>query len=467
MSNLKCDIFIEKSEFNFLKISITNLSNNDSILENEINSYLDLFNILLNECFNKTKYFQDTQYQELVNNIKLEYDNKLNKVQQELILKDNELHLVNNSFNSLFENIKSNIESNLHKQFKNNEQRLIDEIDYYKIKLDALNVERDNIINSKVNDVIREYEFKLECINNKYNQLNANLNTNILLKSEAIKNEYDIIINNLNNDIKNLQSDLSRANNNSNTFNSISQQIFNIDHKFSNNLNQITQFFYNADSSKSGELGENFIYDYLSDFLQLNDGSITKVNGKSNAGDIYLKYDKLKCCIESKNHSASIRQENIKRFIDVDIKNPEYNSGIFVSFKTDFVNSSNIKHFHLQIIDNKPIIFISNLVKHPDHIILAIKVLNFILHHSDAIQSDDYISLLHNHLTILNELLSTNNNIIKQLNASNISINKSIKLFESTLNIKSNHSKYKCSSCDFNSNNKAEFNKHLKKCKLE
>jgi hypothetical protein len=108
MSNLKCDIFIEKSEFNFLKISITNLSNNDSILENEINSYLDLFNILLNECFNKTKYFQDTQYKELVNNIKLEYDNKLNKVQQELILNDNELHLVNNSFNSLFENIKSN-----------------------------------------------------------------------------------------------------------------------------------------------------------------------------------------------------------------------------------------------------------------------------------------------------------------------------------------------------------------------
>jgi hypothetical protein len=137
MSNLKCDIFIEKSEFNFLKISITNLSNNDSILQNEINSYLDLFNILLNECFNKTKYFQYTQYQELVNNIKLEYDNKLNKVQQELILKDNELHLVNNSFNSLFENIKSNIESNLHKQFKNNEQRLIDEIDYYKIKLDT------------------------------------------------------------------------------------------------------------------------------------------------------------------------------------------------------------------------------------------------------------------------------------------------------------------------------------------
>jgi hypothetical protein len=129
MVSLKCDILIEKNEINIFKIFISNLSNNDSKLENEINSYLELFNVLLNDYFTKTKCFQDTKYKELIDNIKLEYDDKFNKISQELLLKNNEINIINNSFNSISENIKSNIESYLQQKFDLKEKILNDESD--------------------------------------------------------------------------------------------------------------------------------------------------------------------------------------------------------------------------------------------------------------------------------------------------------------------------------------------------
>jgi hypothetical protein len=455
MINLKCDILIEKNEMNLFKIFVSNLSNNDSKLENEINSYLHLFNILLNDCFTKTKCFQDTQYNKLIENIKLEYDDKLNKINQELLLKDNEINIINNSFNSVSEKIKYNIESYLHQKFEIKEKILNDEIDLYKLKLNTLKNDMDNIIKSKINNVINEYQIKLDNEKNKLIQLNNNLDSLIELNSNAIKNKYEIINNNLNNELKLLQSKLST-----------STQISNLENIVNNNFNQITKYFYNDDSSKSGELGEQFIYDYLSEFLHLNSGSISKVNGKNNAGDVFLQYDYLKCCIESKNHAANIRQEHIKRFTDIDILHPDYNSGIFISFKSEFVNSSNIKHFDLQFINNKPIIFISNFVKNKYHLILAIKVLNFILYHNhlNSSNSNDYISILNSHLNLLNELLSINNLIIKQVNSSNKHLNTSIYQFESILDIKSKKLKYNCSNCKFQTNNKSDLIKHTKIC---
>ena len=112
MVSLKCDILIEKNEINIFKIFISNLSNNDSKLENEINSYLELFNVLLNDYFTKTKCFQDTKYKELIDNIKLEYDDKFNKISQELLLKNNEINIINNSFNSISDKIRYFISPN-------------------------------------------------------------------------------------------------------------------------------------------------------------------------------------------------------------------------------------------------------------------------------------------------------------------------------------------------------------------
>lgn len=155
MCDLKCNIFIEKNNLDLFKINISNLSNNDSKLENEINSYLNLFNLLLNECFTKTKCFQDTQYKNVIDEIKSEYNKELNKVNQELILKG-------------------------------------DEINIYKNKLDRLNDDMETIIKSKVDNVINEYQSKLNCQNDKLIQFNNNFNSLIDLNTNTIKNIYII-----------------------------------------------------------------------------------------------------------------------------------------------------------------------------------------------------------------------------------------------------------------------------------
>ena len=147
MCDLKCNIFIEKNNLDLFKINISNLSNNDSKLENEINYYLNLFNLLLNECFTKTKCFQDTQYKNVIDEIKSEYNKELNKVNQELILKgdeindsklENEINSYLNLFNLLLNECFTKTKCFQDTQYKN----VIDEIkSEYNKELNKVNQE--------------------------------------------------------------------------------------------------------------------------------------------------------------------------------------------------------------------------------------------------------------------------------------------------------------------------------------
>lgn len=445
MIELNCDIFIEKKDNYISNIFIKNLSNHDNHLQNEINNNFKLFYHLFNDCINKTQCFNNSKYKQLIN-------------------KNEELEIFQKSYNNLYDNIKNNIESNIIKQYNIKESILQNQLECEKQKLNTISDNFDLILDQKINAIKNEYEIKLNNeINNNF-QLQENLNSIVEIKTNAIKNDYEIIINNLKNDIS-----ILNANNNSiNLFNfeiqKVDKQINNLENMINYNFSNLSKYFNNNDN-KAGELGENFIYDFLSNFLILNNGNLVKVNGKNNAGDLFLTYNNLKCCIESKNHSINIRQENINRFINVDMLNPNYNSGIFISFKSDFVNSSNIKHFDIKIMNNKPMIFLSNFVSNTHHIILAIKVLDFILHQSTYDNNIEcYISLLTSHLDLLNELFSTNNNINKQILDSNKKINDAIFKFNTILNMPSNKFKYKCTLCNFGTNNKKDLALHQKTC---
>ena len=445
---LNCSISITKNEFNFYNIFLNNLSNGDNKLLDDINSQLQLYNNILNDCFIKTKCYNDFEYQTIINNlkteldnkyntsiehIKLEYDSKCNSYKNELINKDLQIGALKESYNSCYSDIKQNIESSLIEQFKYKELLFQQQITNEKNKLLDLNTQLDSIVN---------------------------------IKSSAIKNEYNIIINNLQNDINILKSTNRDLIIHSNNSSQLDNKLFDLQNLMTSNFSIINKYFHNNDSTQSGELGESFIYDLLSDFLQLNTGSIQRVNGKSNAGDLFLIYNNLKCCIESKNHSASIRQDHINRFINTDILNPEYNSGIFISFKSDFVLSSSIKHFDIKIIHNKPIIFISNLIKKPHEIILAIKIIDFILYQQSFDNSNiqSYVSFLNSHIIILNQILSINNSLSKNILDSNNKLKFAISEIELLLNIKSSHPKYICDNCNAGFDKKIDFTKHSKVC---
>lgn len=446
---INCSISIKKNEYNFYNLTLNTLSNNDELLINNINSQLKLYNAILNDCLIKTKCYNDSEYDTLIDKLKvdlsdkynksiellkLEYDNQINIFKNDIINKNLEIDSLKQSYNSCYDNIKSSVENHLIEQYKTKEF-----------------IFEQRIINEEI----------------KFNELHNKINDLVNIRSESIKNSYEIIINDLKNNINILESKNDNLENNSIIVNNLDKKFFNLENLMNSNFSHINKYFNNNDSSHSGELGESFIYDFLSNFLSLNSGSIQRVNGKNNAGDLMLTYNNLKCCIESKNHASSIRQEHINRFINVDILNPEYNSGIFISFKSDFVNSSSIKHFDIQIVHNKPIVFISNLIKKPHEIILAIKIIDFILHQQtfDNSNIQSYISFLNSHINILNQLLSINNLLNKNITESNNKISSAIKEIEELLNIKSKF-KYKCEKCNTGSNTKKEYNIHIKNCNI-
>lgn len=439
---LNCSIYIKKNEFEIYDILLNNLSNDDEILKNEINNQLKLSTKILNDCNIKVKCKNNSEYNNSIINLKAELNDKYNSdIEQLKIDYDYQLKLCKNdllnselnfkslkeSYDTLYNELKQNIEYNLTEQFKHKENLL-----------------QQQILHDK----------------NKFDQL-------IDIKSNAIKNDYEIKLNNLQNDnyflkstIENLNSKLSFTNQIDNKFSDFQQLI-------SSSLNNINKHFNCTDLSQSGEIGEMFIYNYISDSLKLNDGSIQRVNGKSHACDLLLIYNNLKCCIESKNHSAPIRQDSINRFLNIDLLNSEYNSGIFISLKSDFVFSSSIKHFDIQIVHNKPIIFLSNFISKPHDIILAIKIIDFILYQMtfDNSNIQSYISFLNSHIKILNHLISINNSISNNLADSNNKIKIAISDIEKLLNIKSSQFKFICDNCHSGFDKKVPFNKHIKSCK--
>lgn len=314
-----------------------------------------------------------------------------------------------------------------------------------KIKYDELN----KIRNDEIEILKKQYTIDLEKNNEK-----------ILNESDKLKYIYEADINNLKQQLimydKLLLEEKENKNKMYEFYNSMSNKIDNIDKYFSKNTT----------TSISGELGEEFIFNYILSNLELSNANLKKVNGKSNACDILLQYNNLNCCIESKNHSTPITQAQIKRFLTTDLNNPNYNSGIFISLKTDFADINNIKHFDIKYENNKPSIFLSKFIMRPNDIILAIKILDFIIYNQKFNTSDvnKYITLLKNNIDTLHSIMEINLDNIKNLNKSNTLIkNKQIEI-EDLLNINKANI-FICEICNKEFKKKINLTKHLINCK--
>ena len=130
-----------------------------------------------------------------------------------------------------------------------------------------------------------------------------------------------------------------------------------------------------------GNHGEQFIQSVLHQFIQYNtNAKLEDVSGQSSSGDLRFIYHSMRCCIEVKNIKESIGESHIDKFYrDVqDLKN-NYNCGVLISIRSGFTIRSNIDDMEVKIIDNKPVIFLSNIDKNSDKIIMAIQVLHRIV----------------------------------------------------------------------------------------
>lgn len=177
----------------------------------------------------------------------------------------------------------------------------------------------------------------------------------------------------------------------------------------------------NKKAQTKGAEGELEIYNYLKSKIELNNNSkIENVSkDKKESSDLYLEHNKLKCVIEIKNHNSTIQKNDIKKFEEVYINQEKYNSGIFISLASEFSNSSGKNDFDLIFINEKPIIYLSNVENNKDKIIIAIKMLNYMLENKDEYNFDKILNLLKIQLTnysnLTKKLIDVNqlvNNII-------------------------------------------------------
>lgn len=408
---------------------------------------------LKNETEAKINEINTLKFQ--IDQIKQKYENELKERELQYTI---QTHNYNKNIISSSENEINKLRSELEsKQFyidnlnKTIEFKLLQAVSQAESK-SRLEISEKNIEITRLKDNL-EFEIK-RAIDEKEIKIKT-LTESINMKEFEIKHKYDMKIKDMENEINLLKSDLSKeiiANNQTQT---LIQKI--------DSVSKVLK----SDIHTMAECGESFVYDTIYDYLYLsNNFTLERVNGQNNACDIFLSNNQLKCAIEVKNHSHPVKTEHINRFINIDIKNENYNAGIFISLKTKFVNTANIKHFDIKIFDKKPVIFLSEFVKKKEHIILAINILNYIISNDNKSKEEieSIVELLNMMLNQLQNLQKNNNNAMKILRESNQQIEHMLNSIDNIVNPNSNNIQYKfnCLKCKKGFNKKVELNKHMK-----
>jgi len=336
---------------------------------------------------------------------------------------------------------KINKEISIVKEIKNlyNIHALDKDNNNIKILIDKLskkfNEEKINDIKNKVDEVKYIYDIKL-------NEMDT------LLIKEKLKNKEELYEEKLKNNI---------------LFNNFVDET-------NNNYITIAGLLTKTNISK-GKYGEDMVYNTLKNaFGRFT--KIDKVNGEKNCGDIYIEHDRVNAVIEVKNHDNTISSNVIEKFISKDIYNENYNSGIFISLKSNYNEKSNIKHFDIKYIDNKPIIFLCNVENQIEDINSAVIVLNNLLKLNDEYKISDiqsYITKFKRDYIDYTEFKKDINNminILKNLYERFIKKQEEIKLF----NVIEEKERVKCPhincSKTYKSQNGTYYN-HIKECKYK
>jgi hypothetical protein len=393
-----------------------------------------------------------------INQIKQQYENELKEKEVDYKI---QTHNYNKTLNYNNENeiikLKAELESkqiqidNLNKTIEFKLQQAISQTDSkFRLEINQKNIEIINLKNSldfEVKHAIAEKELEIK-----------SLQDNINMSESELKHKYDMKIKDMENEINLLKSDLSKEIIGNNKTQTLIQKI--------DSVSKVLK----SDIHTMAECGESFVYDTLHDYLYLsNDFKLERVNGQNNACDIFLSNNQLKCAVEVKNHSYPIKSEQINRFINTDIKNENYNAGIFISLKTKFVNTAHIKHFDIKIFGRKPVVFLAEFVKKKEHIILAVNILNYIVSNENKSKEeiDNIVELLNAMLNQLQNLQKNNNNAMKILRESNQQIDNMLTSINKVVKPNSNIDgedkfKFKCLKCKQGFNKKVELNKHCK-----
>jgi len=221
----------------------------------------------------------------------------------------------------------------------------------------------------------------------------------------------------------------------------------------------INDLVKSTDNNQLGESGETLVYDYIRERMEISGGSVERVNGLANHGDMVLRLGELTTCIEIKNHTDAVSMFHINRFKHTDLQREEYNSGLFISIKSGFVQKSNIRDFTIEVIHGKPTVFIAAAVNNMKAIVSAIKVLTYIVDKQQQQGQDIEV-----YIQKINQVITSIQTIKEQISVQKKStreLEQVVSNMEETLTGKKKREhKYVCEGCQQGFNLKRELKAH-------
>lgn len=161
-------------------------------------------------------------------------------------------------------------------------------------------------------------------------------------------------------------------------------------------------------SSKKGELAENILEEMLSSkYPEMEYINMAQI---PHSGDAWLKFeDTKKIMLESKNYVNKVTKEEIDK-MEKDMKTNNIQWGIFISWNSAIVNT---KEFDIKLFNHHgntyTILFLSNLSKDVDRIILAIQLLKNLIKNYSNLENFPWItSAIKQDLDELNSIIKLN-----------------------------------------------------------
>ncbi len=280
------------------------------------------------------------------------------------------------------------------------------------------NLQLNNINDEKrkkdVNDLIQSYEGKINEMRqniSNHKKIQQELSENYRIKLENMKQEIEISTKNLSENklksmsetVENLNTNLSEKTNQLNKVNSeMWKEIRDSENKIRKELEEKYESkikIYETKLEEETKKHNDFIKRNENSALIGQDGEIylegslnmlfPKIEVEStgqqpNRGDFILKLDDW-IMVECKEYSHNVLKKEIEKFYRDMTINKDVKGGIFCSLKTGICARTD---FQLEIIDNKPIIFICQLKKNINKIKIAVDVLKTLMNIETKILSD-------------------------------------------------------------------------------
>lgn len=354
---------------------------------------MNFFSVLSNKTTHYNKFITNAIIAKINNNYTVQL---IKNGENDTIIDNinNKLEIFDKLFTSNIEDISNINNKNIKEKINELDKKYKEEISILKLKIKKYEENYDDELNKyiKNHNNVQEEKYKLS----------------VELEKNKIKDNFYNEIKKKDMEIIQLNQELSKL-----------TDLTSLEKTLNTKFNAFNKYFDNKISTQvKGSAGEEHLLTYIKKHIDMSNGYIEKVSGEANAGDLFMVYNNMKCCIESKNHSSTIPSKEINRFLYTDLQNPRYNCGLFISHFSGFPNSSGIKHFQIKIENNKPCIFLSNIQNNLNDIQLSIKVLNFLLTIDYNVDKINVVNQLKQDLTTFKELEDIANQNIKNLNKS-------------------------------------------------